>query len=102
MKKITIEIPDDKELIYLDGEYKLVDSKEYQLEKDKKEILESIEEDIEALYEKYKDKLIGKYGLKININFIAWRSWYKYKKTEHWVSNESSVDFVEKELDWND
>lgn len=97
MKKVTVEIPDDKELIFEDGEFKLVDT----INIEKENILKSFRADIDELYEKYAPLLRGKFSLHAKIDFMAFRSGNR-RKVEHWVNNNSSVGIGLDEQSWHD
>lgn len=97
MKKVTVEIPDDKELIFEDGEFKLVDT----INIEKESILKSFSADIDALYEKYAPLLRGKFSLQAQINFVAFRSGNR-RTVEHWVNNNSTVGIGLDEQSWHD
>lgn len=97
MKKVTVEIPDGKELVFDEGVYKLVDSCDIE----RKSIFEEFCSDIEALYDKYEERLTGKFSIHATINFTAYRSGNR-KKVDHWVSDTSTVDVIAGEECWHD
>lgn len=97
MKKVTVEIPDDKDLIFVDGEPQLVDV----AEQEKSAILQEIRKDLEQIYNRYKDRLRGKYSVYIDASFVAYHDGNRRQIT-HFVNSNISVNIKEQELNWHD
>ena len=99
MKEVKVQIPDDKELVWdedLDA-YKLVDIDDIEQSK----ILEDFDTDIRNLYEKYKDRLRGKFSIHADINFIAYCDGNR-RQTIHSVEKNCSIEVIKGEKNWHD
>lgn len=97
MKIVTIEIPDNCDLIYENGEVKLIDT----AEKEKESILNEIQVDISTLYNKYEERLKGKFGVRVSFAFTPYRDGNR-KKVTHWVEKNNSIEIVDGEQCWHD
>lgn len=102
-KTITLEIPEDKELVLTDEEtYVLMDAAECQKKRDEEKIVSELQKDIGALYEKYKPMLECKYGVHVEFSFQAYRG-NDRNETIHWVSvSPTNIHFIDREIDCND
>lgn len=99
MKEIIVQIPDDKELMWDKdlNAFKVVDADEIEASN----ILKDFETDINKLFEKYYDRLNGKFSINANICFTAYRDCDNHK-THHWVEKTCAIDVTKGEADWHD
>ena len=99
MKEIKVQIPDEKELVWdkdLDA-YKLVDADDIE----QTNILKDFETDINNLYAKYHDRLIGKFSVTANIRFTAYHNGNRSKNFQ-WVEKTCAIDIMKGETNWHD
>lgn len=99
MKEVKVQIPDDKELVWDEDlkAYTLVDTNEIEAA----QILKDFKADIQRLYAKYRDRLIGKFGITADICFIAYHDGNR-RKTNHWVDKTCTINVIKGEKNWHD
>ena len=99
MKEVKVQIPEDKELVWDEDlqAYMLVDADDIE----RTNILEDFEKDIDQLYEKYHDRLMGKFNITANIHFTAYNDG-NGPKTNHWVEKTFAIDVIKGETNWHD
>ena len=99
MKEVKVQIPDDKELVWDEdlNAYTLVDM----IDVEAREIFNDFQSDINRLYAKYRDRLVGKVSINANIRFTAYCDGNRHK-TQHLVSNTSVIDVIKGEKCWHD
>lgn len=96
-KKVMVEIPIGTELVFEDGVYKIVDEEDLEYQK----LLVDFNNDINALYDKYEERLRGKYSIHAEILFTSYRDGNR-KKVSHWVDNINKIDLIKGEQNWHD
>ena len=99
MKEIKVQIPNDKELVWDEylGAYKLVDADDFM----QSNISKEFETDINNLYEKYRDRLRGKFSIDANIRFTSYFDGNRHK-SQHWVEKTCAIDVIKGENNWHD